>query len=330
MAHSLTHAVASRVVATIAPRIDYPLNLMDSAGVIIASSDPQRVGAVHQDALTALAENRTIFTHHASASALPGVNVPLSLDGELVGVVGVTGTPQAVAPLAQLISLTVQLLLSAHQEHQRDARRSTVASETLSGLVAGTSSPQQLAAQLKRLGFTAPYHLSLLLDGTVPASAGQAVLTVNNALWVLGTRALQAPGARAIAGPARRDAAALLVDARNWRTLENYPSLIPSNAEFWDADLALAAARTPVDYARTLAERTVKLSEEHARTLLVLAASPSAAEAALKLNVHRNTLIQRLERIKLVTGADPRIPAELLMLLTGLYASVKLGEMHIF
>lgn len=346
MAHKrtgvLTHTVAVRVVDTIAPRIDYPLNIMDERGIIIASSDPKRVGNLHPDALKALGENRTIFTHHADPATgqQPGVNVPLLLDGALQGVVGVTGTPKAVAPLAQLISLTVQLLLTQQEEHVRDTLRTTVASEMLSGLVSGTSSAQMVAEQLDLLEFPKPWSISLLRpqDGQPLPSFGDkhAVLAVNNALWVLSSSGM-APKAsegalRSVVGTPRDDAAQLLVDAENWRTLDAYPALIPraASAEFWDADLALAAARTPAGYSRTLAARIVKLSEEHARTLLALATSASHVDAAERLNVHRNTLIQRMERIKLVTGCDPRIPGELLSLLGSVYASVKLGELHIF
>ena len=330
----LTHAVALRVVQTIAPRIDHPLNIMDERGIIIASSDPKRLGNPHPDALRALAENRTVFTAQADrvSGQLPGVNVPLYADGIVQGVVGVTGAPQEVASLAQLISLTVQLLLTQQEEHVRSTVRATQISDMLSGLVSGSATGESLAGQLEQLGVTAPWSLSLLLDEDGPEPY-EATLTINNARWVLSSGPIEAPvSARAILGPPRTQPSDLLVDAENLRTLGAVPALVPAAGlrELWNEEMALSAARAPEAYCRSLARRTAQISEDHGLTLLALAASSTQAEAIARLTVHRNTLIQRMDRIKQVTGSDPRVPGELLALLNSIYARVRLGEMHIF
>ncbi len=332
----LTHTVALRVVQTIAPRIDYPLNIMDERGVIIASSDPKRLGNPHPDALKALGENRTIFTSRADPASgqQPGVNVPLYLDGTLQGVVGVTGAPNEVAPLAQLISLTVQLLLSQQEEHVRSAVRTTQISELLSSLVAGTATDGAVAVQLKKLGFAPPWSLSLFAGENLPEpDSRHATLNINQVRWVLATGPLKAPPAlRAVCGAARATAEDLLVDAENLSTLSGFPTLIPraEQSGLWNEGLALATARVPEAYCRALARRTALISDEHARTLLVLASSATQAEAIDRLAIHRNTMIQRLERILQVTGSDPRIPSELLSLLNSVYSRIRLGELHIF
>ncbi|WP_181728193.1 sugar diacid recognition domain-containing protein [Glutamicibacter soli] len=330
----LTHTVALRVVQTIAPRVDYPLNIMDERGIIIASSDPKRLGNPHPDALRALSENRTIVTAQADpvSGQLPGVNVPLYADGVVQGVVGVTGAPQEVASLAQLISLTVQLLLTQHEEHVRSTVRATQISDMLSGLVSGSASDEALAEQLEQLGLSAPWSLSLLLDEDGPEQY-EAALTINNARWVLSSGPIEDPAsARAILGPPRTQPSDLLVDAENLRTLGAVPALVPAAGlrELWNEDMALSAARAPEAYCRSLARRTAQISAEHAFTLLALAASSTQSEAIARLTVHRNTLIQRMDRIKQVTGSDPRVPGELMALLSSIYARVRLGEMHIF
>lgn len=330
----LTHAVALRVVHTIAPRIDHPLNIMDERGIIIASSDPKRLGNPHPDALRALEENRTVFTAQADpvSGQQPGVNVPLYAGGIVQGVVGVTGTPQEVASLAQLISLTVQLLLTQQEEHVRSTVRATQISDMLSGLVSGSATDKALAGQLKQLGFTAPWSLSLLLDEDDP-EPHEAALKINSARWVLSSGPIEVPAAaRAILGLPRTQPGDLLVDAENLRTLGAVPALVPAAGlrELWNEDMALSAARAPESHCRSLARRTAQISEDHALTLLALAASATQTEAIARLTVHRNTLIQRMDRIKQVTGSDPRVPGELLALLNSIYARARLGEMHIF
>lgn len=339
----LNHAVALRVVNTIAPRIDYPLNIMDAGGLIIASSDPQRIGQLHPDAQVALAEQRTVITHETDRATgrRPGVNVPLYLDGELQGVLGVTGDPHAVAPLAQLISLTVQLLLDQQEEHLRATLRMTQGSDMLSGLISGVNSAQVIAGQLQLLDFPEPWSLSLVrFEGGRMApgtTANTVVLSAGNDAWILSSRSRTTPrildaASQRIIGTPRTSVEQLMLDAQNWRTLAGYPGLLPrEQTEYlWDVDLALSLARTPAAQGEVLASRTRRLNHEQARTVLVLSKVASQVEATEQLNVHRNTLIQRMERIKQVTGYDPRVAGELFGLLHSIYARAQLGELPMF
>ncbi|WP_442904179.1 helix-turn-helix domain-containing protein [Glutamicibacter sp.] len=46
--------------------------------------------------------------------------------------------------------------------------------------------------------------------------------------------------------------------------------------------------------------------------------------------MHRNTLVQRLERISQVSGIDIRRSSESLKLQHAIYARVALGQLHVF
>ena len=54
------------------------------------------------------------------------------------------------------------------------------------------------------------------------------------------------------------------------------------------------------------------------------------SQAAKDLHIHRNTLVQRLERISQVSGVDIRHSSESLKVQHAIYARVALGELHIF
>ncbi|MYO23032.1 XRE family transcriptional regulator, partial [Salmonella enterica subsp. enterica serovar 4,12:i:-] len=56
----LDESTARLIVRRAMSIIDYPVNVMDSHGVIIASGDPQRLMERHEGALLALAESRVV------------------------------------------------------------------------------------------------------------------------------------------------------------------------------------------------------------------------------------------------------------------------------
>ncbi len=88
------------------------INIMDKNAVIIASSDPQRIGTFHQGAAEALSSGKTIciykndIPHYEGAKE--GINLPIVLDGKLFGVVGIYGDPDEVKDAANLLRVYVR------------------------------------------------------------------------------------------------------------------------------------------------------------------------------------------------------------------------------
>ena len=97
----LSSALAQRVVDLVAPTINHNINVMDEHGTIIAGLEPARIGTLHRGAQRVVAERRSVLVTVPEPGTLdrPGANEPLMIDGELCGVVGVTGDPQEVGPL---------------------------------------------------------------------------------------------------------------------------------------------------------------------------------------------------------------------------------------
>jgi carbohydrate diacid regulator len=121
--HPLTHASGQRVVDQLRPRLSRGLNVMDHFGRIIGSVDAARIGSIHAGAVRAIAECRTVITDTVdeAAGVKPGVNIPLLLDGQVLGIVGVTGNPAEVEPIGAIIALTMELLVN--EERQRESSR---------------------------------------------------------------------------------------------------------------------------------------------------------------------------------------------------------------
>src|SRR6476661_4332193 len=122
-AYVFTDELAQRVVDQVSPRLAYNVNMMDRKGRIIGSVDGSRIGTVHAGALQAIRDGRPVLvdTDEQSADVRAGINIPLALDGRIVGAVGVTGDPGEVESVGNVLALTVELLL--RNEQHRDSSR---------------------------------------------------------------------------------------------------------------------------------------------------------------------------------------------------------------
>jgi carbohydrate diacid regulator len=161
--------------------IPFNVNVMDARGTILGSGDPARIGEVHSGALLVLRQGRTVEIDAAAAEHLPGVrpgvNLPLSVHGELYGVVGLTGEPEAVRQFGELVRITAEMILEQSQlirELQRDTR---YREEFVLQLIGHRESSQaELHAWAERLGLdfersTAVVVIESLADTSDPESA---------------------------------------------------------------------------------------------------------------------------------------------------------------
>lgn len=85
------------------------INIMDTRGIIVASSDQARVGSFHQGAMEAVRTGKIVNITREQVPAYPGAkegcNMPLRVDGTIIGVVGIWGDPSEVQALAHLLEV---------------------------------------------------------------------------------------------------------------------------------------------------------------------------------------------------------------------------------
>lgn len=85
------------------------INLMDTKGIIVASSDPTRVGSFHQGAMEAVRTGKMVNITKEQvpdySGAREGCNMPLRVNGAIIGVVGIRGDPPEIQALAHLLEV---------------------------------------------------------------------------------------------------------------------------------------------------------------------------------------------------------------------------------
>ncbi len=125
----LERALAQEIVERTMKIVPFNVNVMDVNGVILGSGNPERIGELHAGARQALAQSRTVEVEVAVARGLegakPGVNIPLAVRGQLCGVVGVSGAPDEVRQVGELVRVMAEMILEqAHllRELQHEKR----------------------------------------------------------------------------------------------------------------------------------------------------------------------------------------------------------------
>jgi carbohydrate diacid regulator len=166
---SIDRELAQEIVVRTAKFIPYNVNVMDAHGIVLGSGDAARIGELHVGAQLAIARRQMVEIDASEARTMPGVkagiNLPLTVRGSIVGVVGLTGDPECVRQFGELVRVTAEMILEQAQligELQRDRR---YREEFVWQLVSQTgTSPAELAAWAVRLGvdFRSPCTVALL------------------------------------------------------------------------------------------------------------------------------------------------------------------------
>lgn len=114
MAMHISKTSAKQIVDEISKLVMQNINLMNERGIIIASCDKDRIGQFHEGAYRIITEKLDeyyISDEAATETARRGLNLPLELDGEIVGVVGITGSYDEVINQGRLLKKMTEILL---------------------------------------------------------------------------------------------------------------------------------------------------------------------------------------------------------------------------
>lgn len=112
----ITTGMAQPIVDQMIKVIDYNVNIMNHEGLIVASGDESRIHQKHQGALEAIELKRERVIYEPDFQDMVGtnigVNVPIEINEDIIGVVGITGDPNKIYKLTHIIKITVETLLS--------------------------------------------------------------------------------------------------------------------------------------------------------------------------------------------------------------------------
>lgn len=128
------------------------INIMDQKGIIIASTEKHRIGDFHQGAAEVLETGKPVLIKKEDLPRYPGTkegyNMPIFLNDEIIGVVGIFGCEEEVQSIANLLRVYVTQSFSHLQMTQKQNLEAELRNQLLRLLLFGGESQKEMIAKL--------------------------------------------------------------------------------------------------------------------------------------------------------------------------------------
>lgn len=138
----ISKASAQQIVEEIGKLVKQNINLMDETGHIIASNDPTRIGNFHEGAYQIITHRlKELYITPKLEQTLPmvrqGINLPIEVDGNVEGVIGITGTYDEVIKYGQIVKKMAEILIRDRMALDAERLDSRIRSRFLEDWVLG-------------------------------------------------------------------------------------------------------------------------------------------------------------------------------------------------
>lgn len=343
------------------------INVMDKDGIIISSSDAKRINTFHEAARQVIASGEEIILSAQESrkwtGTRPGMNMPIYFEKEIVGVIGISGSPREVVPFGKAVRMMTEMMLQQAYLTEQMAMEERSLNFLIQDIISGTLDPSpdvvQSRGELLGLDLTGPrsiiiVQLSLTKELTGSPSRRQwqskvvacfqypkqvCVSAVSHNRWIIVTdlrhcRSNQhvkqylfesAQKLKNMLVPMYGDGLFITMGNRydhirqlehsfkeaqqTLLVVERFPEKGPI-CHFDDATLELMLIETPATSRQRVVQQILGTLVQHPELLDTLhalfASDLNLTIAAQRLNIHRNTLLYRLERIEALLGRNPR------------------------
>ncbi|GGL42661.1 carbohydrate diacid regulator [Sporolactobacillus putidus] len=123
--------LAQKIVGEVRLLTEESIIVMDRNGIIIASTDGERLGQLHEGARLVIERKEALIITQETAGqwrgVRAGINLPIFFQNTVVGVIGITGKPEKVANYGHLLQKMTELLIhESYYQEQLDFRERTL------------------------------------------------------------------------------------------------------------------------------------------------------------------------------------------------------------
>ncbi len=148
---------AERFIEKVTEYTNYNVNIMNEKGNIIASKDKDRVGTFHEIAYRIIHGEDDIIVVEENDNFVgvkSGVNMAFRYDKRKVGVIGITGEPVEVKPIALIIKMSIETMLEYEIYKEKILQRKNSKEQFVHYLLHGEQRDKEKVAELaKQLGY---------------------------------------------------------------------------------------------------------------------------------------------------------------------------------
>lgn len=124
----ISTSLATNILLKMKEIINQDLNYINTKGIIIASTNPERVGNFHEASLVCIREGKEIIIENDSqyTGSKKGINMPIYFDENIAGVIGITGEKKEVEKYGEIIRLMTGILIKEAWIKDQDFRKKEI------------------------------------------------------------------------------------------------------------------------------------------------------------------------------------------------------------
>lgn len=184
--YSLTNQIAQQIADRTMKIIDCNINVMDANGYILGSGDRERIGELHEGAVLAISQKRIVSIDTATSKSLqgvkPGINLPMYLNNEIVGVIGLTGEPSNLKQFGELVCMSAEMMMEQAQLLNELSQDNRLREELVLALIRTEKIPSSMTDWATRLNIdlNMPRVVALIEVDSGQLGVETAVLELNN------------------------------------------------------------------------------------------------------------------------------------------------------
>jgi Sugar diacid utilization regulator len=338
----LSRFIAQKIVEEMMNVVPYNINVMDENGVIIGSGDSSRIGAFHEGAKRAIHDGIAYEVFDEADGMKPGVNEPIIIGGKVIGVVGITGQPDTVRPFSKIVRVTAILLIEQISINEKERKEKLNRERFYYELsVRKYEYDKEFTERAQIYGINPNKKFqSLIIEGSINSKEIESIresyghsLTIdsNRAVFFIQDNYIYSQLLQQFEASKQVNKIAsgnnetfASVSLENAMTALEVGAKIKPSAKLYRYDDLKFLAHLSCDYKEDLLSLFANLDKSGGRLELIqtlkvyIEENGEINEVAAKLNIHRNTLKYRLDKIEQLTGKNPKILIELFELLCGL------------
>lgn len=118
----LNKILCDKIVQSASLTIGHGVLITDDHGYVISSSNPNRVGTFHEASIEVLESKQNAYHDRIAAQALagtePGMTIPITIDSNAIGTIGITGLPHEISQYALLIQQLADIFLNFQKQQE--------------------------------------------------------------------------------------------------------------------------------------------------------------------------------------------------------------------
>ena len=124
----ISTSLATDILLKMKEIINQDLNYININGVIIASTDPKRVGDFHEASLLCIKKAKEVIIENDEqyVGSRKGINMPIYFDDNIIGVIGITGEKSEVEKYGEIIRMMTGILIKEAWIKDQDIRKKEI------------------------------------------------------------------------------------------------------------------------------------------------------------------------------------------------------------